>query len=237
MSRSRTLPVDEALRLTRFTSEAGGVFRIRDSDIGRPIDDFSHSMDYPEFLADLRRTIDTAQLIQREVKTHDNRWFLARLLPYIDRPHNIGGAVLTLFEVTMLKDAQRLQAILDSLPEHIAVLDAHGRINLVNKAWRDFAEANGDRGLVHTGPGTSYLDTCRVQPGPGSEVAEAVLHGIGQVLEGQQQGFSITYPCHSPTERRWFLMHAAPVRHAAGGVVVSHINITAWMEKPRDDSE
>lgn len=240
MMRAALIPtvfIDESLRLTRFTTEAGSVFRIRDSDIGRPIDDFAHNMDYPEFLADLRRTIDTAQLIEREVKTHDDRWYLARLLPYIDRPHNISGAVLTLFEVTTLKDAQRLQAILDSLPEHIAVLDSQGRITQVNKAWRDFAESNGDRGLIHTGPGASYLDACRIQPGPASDVAEAVLHGISQVLEGQEDDFSITYPCHSPTERRWFLMHATPVRHASGGAVVSHVNITAWMERPPHDTE
>jgi two-component system CheB/CheR fusion protein len=239
MMRAALIPtvfVDDMLRLTRFTPEAGSIFRIRDSDVGRPIDDFAHNMDYPEFLADLKRTLETAQLIEREVKVADGRWFLVRLLPYIDRPRNIGGAVVTLFEVTTLKDAQRLQAILDSLPEHIAVLDGQGRITRVNKAWRQFAEANGDRGLARTGPGANYLDACRTESGPDFEAAEAVRHGIGRVLSGEEETFSMTYPCHSLNERRWFLMHAAPIRHPPGGAVVSHVNVTAWIEGRSDEA-
>lgn len=234
MTRATSIPtifVDCNLKLTRFTPEAANVFRIREGDIGRPIDDFAHCLDYPEFMADLRRTVDSARTVEREVKTYEDLWYLVRILPYIDRPRNINGAVLTLFEITQLKDAQRLQGILDSLPEHIAVLDPTGRIVTVNKAWRDFAAENGDRNLTRTGPGANYLDVCQVRPDAAdADAAQAVLHGVGQVLRGESASFSLQYPCHSPTERRWFLMHAAPVRHTSGGAVVSHIDITAWME-------
>lgn len=238
MMRAALIPtvfVDTGLRLTRFTPEAATIFRIRDGDLGRPIDDFAHSMDYPEFVADLRRAIDAALPTEREVRTHDGRWYLLKLLPYLDRPRNIGGAVLTLFEITTLKDAQRLQAILDSLPEHIAVLDSAGNITLVNKAWRDFAETNGDRGLARTGPGKNYLEACRPGPGPDTGTAQAARAGIERVLAGEIRHFSLQYPCHSPRERRWFLMYAAPVGHPGGGAVVSHINITAWMEEHADE--
>lgn len=233
MTRAALIPtvfVDTSLKLTRFTPEAGNIFRIRDGDIGRPIDDFSHEMDYPEFIADMQRVIDTAQAIEREVRTWNNRWYLARILPYIDKPRNINGAVVTFIDITQIKDAQRLQGILDSLPEHIAVLDQQGVILMVNKAWCDFAEKNGDRGLAHTGPGVSYLDVCRVKTGPDSETAAAAREGIRQLLSGELTHFSIKYPCHSPTERRWFLMHAVPVKHPNAGLVISHVNITAWME-------
>jgi two-component system CheB/CheR fusion protein len=234
MTRAALIPtifVDTTLRLTRFTPEAGRIFRIREGDIGRPIDDFTHDMEYPEFLPDIRRVIQTAQLVEREVRTKDGRWYVARALPYIDRPRNINGAVLTFFEISQIKDAQRLQAILDSLPEHIATLDRNGVIVLVNKAWRDFSEGPGEcSSLAQTGPGANYLDVCRVRHGTGADGTSAmVLKGINQVIAGEANEFSITYQCHSPTEQRWFLMHAAPVKHIAGGVVVSHINITPWI--------
>ncbi|MGD7034806.1 chemotaxis protein CheB [Methylotuvimicrobium buryatense] len=225
-----TLFVDSDLNLTRFTPEAGSIFRIREGDIGRPIDDFAHEMEYPEFLHDLRRVICTAQLMEREVKTRNDHWYLVRVLPYIDRPRNISGAVLTFVDITQIKDAQRLQAILDSLPEHIAVLNSKGVITMVNKAWRDFAQSNGDRELAHTGPGINYLDVCKIKHVLDDTVAHQVLIGISQILSGEQAHFSIKYPCHSPTERRWFLMHATPVRHPLGGIIVSHVNITAWVE-------
>jgi two-component system CheB/CheR fusion protein len=233
MTRAALIPtvfVDSGLKLTRFTPESKTIFRIRDADIGRSITDFAHEMDYPEFISDLKRVIDTAQVLEREVETWDNRWFVLRILPYIEQPLKINGAVLTFFEITLLKDAQRLQAILDSLPEHIAVLDPKGMILLVNRAWRDFAEVNGERGLVHTGPGTNYLNACQVKEGPDADSANSVKQGISDVLTGKLTDFSMTYPCHSPTEKRWFLMHAAPVGYAGGGVVVSHVNVTAWMK-------
>jgi two-component system CheB/CheR fusion protein len=232
MTRAALIPtvfVDATLKLTRFTPEAGRIFRIREGDIGRPIDDFTHDMDYPEFLADVRQVIQTAQLVEREVSTKDGRWYVARALPYIDRPRNINGAVLTFFEISQIKDAQRLQAILDSLPEHIATLDPSGVIVLTNTAWRELAGNTNERSLVRAGPGTNYLDYCRDNDGFDVETTDAILNGIRQVLAGQTKDFSITYQCHSVSERRWFLMHAAPVRHIAGGVVVSHINVTPWI--------
>lgn len=233
MAKAALIPmvfVDSSLKLTRFTTEASKIFRIREGDLGRAIDDFTHTMDYPEFVADLHRVMETAQVTEREVKTWDGHWYLVRSLPYIDRPRNITGAVVTFFEITHLKDMQHLQGILDSLPEHIAVLNPTGRITLVNQAWREFAERNGDRGLAHSGPGANYLDVCHVQDGADAEVAQQVLQGIRNVLTGGQGDFSIKYPCHSPTERRWFLMHTAPVKHMSGGVVVSHVNITEWVD-------
>jgi two-component system CheB/CheR fusion protein len=233
MTRAALIPtifIDATLKLTRFTPEACNIFRIRDSDIGRTISDFAHEMEYPEFISDLKRVIQTSQVLEREVKIWDDRWFVVRALPYIDHPMASNGVVVTFFEITLLKDAQRLQAILDSLPEHIAVLDPKGVILLVNRAWRVFSEHNGERGLVHTGPGINYLNVCQITEGPDVEFGCNVQQGINEVLSGKVDKFSMTYPCHSNTEKRWFLMHVAPVGYLGGGVVVSHVNITPWME-------
>ncbi|MDO9213932.1 MAG: chemotaxis protein CheB [Methylococcales bacterium] len=234
MTRAALIPtvfVDAQLNLTRFTPEAANIFRFREGDISRPIDDFAHGMDYPDFMSDLRRTVNTAKVIEREVKALDStHWYLVRILPYIDKPRNISGAVMTFFDISMLKDVQRLQSIMDSLPEHIAVLDPEGQITLVNQAWRTFAENNGDRGLGFCGIGSNYFDVCRIEDGPDAHVANQVSNGLRKVLHNELPTFSIKYPCHSQKEQRWFLMHAAPVHHAAGGVVVSHVNITNWVE-------
>ncbi len=46
------------------------------------------------------------------------------------------------------------------------------------------------------------------------------------MLEGSQPLFTLEYPCHSPTERRWFLLHVAPLPGGLGSAVVSHLGIT-----------
>ena len=33
-----------------------------------------------------------------------------------------------------------------------------------------------------------------------------VLRGLQQVLSGRTDHYRVTYPCHSPTEQRWFVM-------------------------------
>jgi PAS domain S-box-containing protein len=121
------------------------------------------------------------------------------------------------------------QAVLDAIPAHIAVLDATSQIILVNKAWERFAIENGDSALAFTGVGMNYLRVCRdAARGPGEEdgSAAAAGEGIEAVLQGRQPLFRLEYPCHSPTEERWFYMRTVPLAPAGSGAVVAHLNIT-----------
>jgi PAS domain S-box-containing protein len=114
-------------------------------------------------------------------------------------------------------------AVLSSLPAHIAVIDRSGKIISVNEAWTAFASANAANGTC--GVGCNYLDVCRTSSS-GAVEAQLVKTGIEEVLAGTRSLFTLEYPCHSPTQKRWFLMTVAPLRHRSGGAVVSHFNIT-----------
>jgi len=57
--------------------------------------------------------------------------------------------------------------------------------------------------------------------------------GMRDVLAGHTDLFQIEYPCHSPTELRWFLARVTPLVDRRGtkdakkvGAVVSHMNVT-----------
>jgi two-component system CheB/CheR fusion protein len=221
-----TLFIDENLQLSRFTPEATLLFKIKSTDVGRSIEDFANLLEYPEFFSDLRRTLREGHVIQREVADRDGHWYLSRIQPYSQTAHAARRAVVSFIDVSSLKDAQRLQAVIDSLPEHLAVLDASGMIQLVNQAWREFARANGDVELTRTGPGTNYLRACEPVD---DEYARAAQAGLSDVLAGRRKAFTLQYPCHSHTEQRWFLLHAAPINWPGGGAVVSHVNITSFM--------
>jgi PAS domain S-box-containing protein len=118
------------------------------------------------------------------------------------------------------------RAILSSLTAHIAVLDNNGVIITTNEAWDRFARENGEEHLSGTGIGVNYLEVCRRAQGKFAAEAQAALTGLQAVLDGVQNHFVLEYPCHSPAEKRWFLMHATPLSNKPGGVVVAHINIT-----------
>jgi len=128
-----------------------------------------------------------------------------------------------------LGEADRIvRATLDSLSAQIALVDASGEIFLTNEAWRRFARANGTppREVYE---GANYLAVCDSAGSAGSEDAAAFADGLRSVLDGRLEEFAMEYPCHSPTEERWFVARAT--RFLAGdgvaeGAVVAHENIT-----------
>jgi PAS domain S-box-containing protein len=127
-----------------------------------------------------------------------------------------------------LRDSRRfLRSILDSLAAHIAVLDSEGTIVATNKAWREFAVANG-LGTHKASEGQNYLDACDAAAGVDAAEATPVAQGIRSVIRGDSDSFSLEYPCHAPDEKRWFVVRVSrfdsdePCR-----VVVAHENITA----------
>jgi PAS domain S-box-containing protein len=122
--------------------------------------------------------------------------------------------------------SQELQQTLDSLSAHIAILDESGEIIAVNGMWRAFAEANGsDPGRVSEG--ANYLRVCESATGLNAEEAAAFADGIRDVLFGRRANFEMEYPCHSPTERRWFMGKVTPYFcNEKPWAVVAHENIT-----------
>ncbi len=224
-----TVFVDERMHLTRFSPDATQIFRMRDTDIGRPLDDLAHTLLYPELIADLSRTLKDGNRAEKEIRGINGLHYFVRILPYSVPSSNVKGAVITFMDVTALHEVSRLQGILDALSEHIAVLNSAGVITQVNAAWRAFAKNNGDPFLARSGPGVNYLEVCKdIHEPPDDPTAVTAQRGVREVLEGRRNHFTLEYPCHSDTEERWFVMHVAALTGAQPGAVVSHGNITPW---------
>jgi len=116
-------------------------------------------------------------------------------------------------------------AVIDALAAHICVVDKDGIIIAVNRAWRNFAGQNppSSRG---SDVGAHYLKVCQGASGPGSEEAQAFALGVQSVLKRDTELFQLEYPCHSPTQSKWFLGRVTPLDMEHGGAVISHLNIT-----------
>lgn len=226
-----TLFVDETLAVTRFTPETTQLFKLREGDLGRSLEDFAHQLDYPGLFTDLRHTLATGAVCEREVASRNGDWWLARIQPYRGLPAGSSPrAVMTFVNVSSLKDAQRLQAVLDSLAEHVAVVDPKGTITMVNAAWRRFASENGDPALQATGPGSNYLKAC-AEAALADDDARQAHEGLSAVLDGRRASFTMQYPCQVRDVQRWYLMHASPVNRGNGGAVISHVDITTWVDR------
>jgi hypothetical protein len=77
---------------------------------------------------------------------------------------------------------------------HLAVLDEAGLIITVNKAWRQFADANG-LAWDDYGVGRNYLEVCEFAEGDNAIEAGAALKGILGVMTNRQDEWSLEYPC------------------------------------------
>jgi PAS domain S-box-containing protein len=161
------------------------------------------------------------------------RWVENHLSPIIDQEAGIVGLRGVALDVTERRTAQQAlresesfnRTILSSLNTHVCVLDREGRIISVNHAWASFALENGLASEASVGPGVSYLDVCG-KAAEGAELAQVALDGVKAVCDGTREYFQLEYPCHSPTEKRWFLMTVTPLKGDKGGAVVVHNDIT-----------
>lgn len=220
-----TIFVDQFMQLLRFTPEAAVLFRLRPTDIGRPISDFNNPMDYTGLPDDLRQVLRDGNAIERETLSRVGTPYIVRVLGYGESINKPRRAVISFIDVSRLHDARRLQSVLDSMSSHIAVLDVHGNIVQVNEAWTAFARNNGGEGHPTVGVGSNYLAVlARTTDPEGLDV----LRGLQEVLSGKRQQYRVTYPCHSPQENRWFAMNANALPGKRGGAVVTHFDISPW---------
>jgi PAS domain S-box-containing protein len=120
-----------------------------------------------------------------------------------------------------------LAAILDSLSAQVVTLDSSGCVEYASRAWLNFGRQGGaDAAAISSG--ANYLEICRQAADQASPLAREAFEGINRVLQGRISGFSLEYPCHEPDGRaRWFLMNVDPMPPGHGGVVISHVDITA----------
>lgn len=229
-----TLFLDRELRVRKFTPDLTEIIYLLDQDIGRPIAHISHHMKSIDLVTDASQVLETGLSLEKRVQDEQGLWYLMRVMPYRVDGDFGNGVVISFVEISAVVQSERalrrsrqfLRDTIDSLPQHIAILDATGEIVEVNDAWRRFATVNSLNG-VDCGVGSNYLTICRGAEGAYSEEALLVAEGIEEVRDGKRESFSLEYPCHSPTEKRFFLLRVTRfVQAGEPRLVVSHDNIT-----------
>ncbi len=100
-----------------------------------------------------------------------------------------------------------------------------GVIHYVNQAWKDFAKNNGADYEIEW-LGYNYLSICNHAATNGDQDANSVLKGLEAVIQKSSDFFIHEYPCHSPTESRWYLLRAVPLKNHPKRFVISHQNVT-----------
>lgn len=197
-----------------------------------------HAEDFPAVDASFRKSFDEKKNFDAEFRVllpdGTVRWNNCIGQPQFDEAGAITHVVGHCRDVTDIKERELLlresehfnRSILNSLSAHIAVLDRDGTITAVNEAWQNFASSNGVEDQIdQTGIGQNYIAVCE-RAATFQADTKQILDNLRAVLDGESTSFAFEYPCHSPTEERWFILQVSALQGARGGAVISHINIT-----------
>jgi two-component system CheB/CheR fusion protein len=136
-----TIFIDRAMRIKRYTPRAVEIFNLIAGDIGRPLLDITHCLSYDEMQTDAASVFDTLRTSEREVKSNNGNWYIARLIPYRTREDLIDGLVLTFIDITSLhrtqkklaEEERRMQLVAASTKDYaIITQDPKGRVTSWN---------------------------------------------------------------------------------------------------------
>lgn len=138
-----TVFLDRDLCVRKFTPKVAAAFHLLAQDVGRRIDHFTHSIDHPGLLDDLRAVLATAAPIERQVRDRRGQWFLLRVLPY-RAAGAVAGVVLTLVDIDRVKQAEaetrrkdeQLTGILRNSPNWVFIKDLGGTYLMADEAFK-----------------------------------------------------------------------------------------------------
>jgi two-component system CheB/CheR fusion protein len=136
-----TIFVDRSMRIKRYTPHAAEIFNLINTDIGRPLLDITHRLQYESLEADASEVFESLHVIEREVRSADDQWYMVRMIPYRTNEDHIDGLVITFTDITILhktklrldEEEQRMRLIASSTKDYaIITFDADGIVNSWN---------------------------------------------------------------------------------------------------------
>lgn len=147
-----TVFVDTQLRILRFTPAATKIINLLASDVGRPIGHIASNLKgYGTLVSDAQGVLDTLVPVTREVRTHTDRCYSMRILPYRTLDNTIDGVVITFVDDT---EARELHDALDTHAERMRVALAATSVIVFNQdrelryTWLQSAEPDFDAASV-----------------------------------------------------------------------------------------
>ncbi len=212
-----TIFLDGQLRIRKFTPQIVDTFGLLPHDVGRPIETFTHKMNHPGLVEDLRRVLASGRAIEHDFADGQGRSFFLRLLPYRAKGV-IDGVVITLIDVTGLKAAEDalfherylLNSLLATVPDAIYFKDARGRFIRCNEAMA--VRLGVDRPSETIGKTAFDL--------PAQDVAMAMHREDQSVLRtGQPQHYRLERRVTADGIEAWDMVTRLPLVDPGSGIV------------------
>ena len=139
------LVLDAELRVRRFTPMASALLNLIAGDIGRPFSNLASTLDVTDWKEIFGAVTTQGQLVEREVVDRMGHRYSMRVRPYKTDDNRVEGVLVVLLDTDVIyrarDDARRsgeyAQAIVETIHEALAVVDAENRILTVNRSFCD----------------------------------------------------------------------------------------------------
>ena len=118
------------------------------------------------------------------------------------------------------------QALLESVHEHVAILDSRGVVLESNDSWNRFADRPDIAWRLRVHLGNNYVTACRIAGEEGDITAARVFAGVTSVLDRHQTRFEIEYDDIGNDHERYALSIEA-LSQPYGGAIIRRTNVTA----------
>jgi signal transduction histidine kinase len=118
------------------------------------------------------------------------------------------------------------RALLASLHDHVAILDARGIVLEVNDSWRRLADMTDVAMFHRAGVGDDYVEACRSAADKGDAVAARALAGVERVLTREHLRFEMEYDDDHDGLRERYAVSFEALARPDGGAVVTRTNVT-----------
>ncbi|RJQ43349.1 MAG: PAS domain-containing protein [Nitrospiraceae bacterium] len=138
-----TIFLDNNMKIKRFTPAVSSVIKLIQNDIGRPLSDFSSTLQYEDLIKDAEEVLRTLIPKEMEVEDKNGLWYLMRILPYRTMDNIIDGVVVTFIDITEQKHAQEVlcntliytEGIVETIRGPLLILDVEMKVLSANKAF------------------------------------------------------------------------------------------------------
>ena len=166
-----TLFLDVNLRIRRFTPATMRLMSLRDSDIGRPLNDLSRRVNDPDLDGDAVKVLRDLATIQKQVKNGDDETYMRRVSPFRTGDNKIDGVVITYADISQLSRATQALALRERQQASVTRL---GRAALAGEEPETLLER-----VVHEVVKTLGVDLVAVMRIDPSEREMTLVAGVG----------------------------------------------------------
>jgi two-component system, chemotaxis family, CheB/CheR fusion protein len=215
------LLLDENMEIRRFSPKVTEIFKLLDTDVGRPLTHISHHLVNADPLQMIMDVQKRNVLAEHEVQTSEGRWHLMRVVPYVVGPRVFSGVLASFVDITKIRQAEEAlraseekhRRLFETLSQGVIYHSADGKIISANPAAENILGLSQDQILGKT----SMDPRWKMIKEDGTTVPGTDHPAMIALRTGQQVGPVIRGVFHPDKNAHiWLRITAIPLFHPGG---------------------